>query len=247
MAVCGYLWRHFFFFSLGISCPYRQSEREERSAAFQTKEPITAGSLSALSTFSSDLYDECPCPSFNRLNAQRSWLFQSKFYDILLLSEWSGSLFMMLVISLDWMTCVWHCAQPFSYLFSIMHCIKIRAIYLFFFFFGGPQWATGGILFTWSGIKPGPSAVKVRCPNHCTTREFPTLISLNLSHLIPSSHQFWGAGHVSSPILWGERGSGRTLGWPSLACMERRALSPELVALHLVLFWQHHVYSASKN
>lgn len=119
MAVCGYLWRRFFFFSLGVSCPYRQSEREERSAAFQTKEPITAGSLSALSTFSSDLYDECPCPSFNRLNAQRSWLFQSKFYDILLLSEWSGSLFMMLVISLDWMTCVWHCAQPFSYRFSI--------------------------------------------------------------------------------------------------------------------------------
>lgn len=119
MAVCGYLWRHSFFFSLGTSCPYRQSEREERSAAFQTKEPVAAGSLSALSTISSGLCDECACPSFDRLNAQRPWLFQSKFYDILLLSEWSGSLFMMLVISLVWMTCVRHCAQPFSYLFSI--------------------------------------------------------------------------------------------------------------------------------
>ena len=90
----------------------------------------------------------------------------------------------------------------------LLLCIALRSevfIYLFFFY-GGPQWATCRILFTWSGIEPGPSAGKVRSPNHCTTREFPTLIFLNLGYLIPSSHQLWGAGHVSSPILWGEGG-----------------------------------------
>lgn len=65
-----------FFFFLP-SCPYRQPEREKRSAAFQTKEPLTARTLSALPAFSSHQHDERPRTSFNRLHAQGAWLFKS--------------------------------------------------------------------------------------------------------------------------------------------------------------------------
>lgn len=59
------------------SGPYRQPEREKRSAAFQTKEPLTARTLSALPALSSHQHDECPRSSFNRLHAQGAGLFKS--------------------------------------------------------------------------------------------------------------------------------------------------------------------------
>ena len=42
-----------------------------------------------------------------------------------------------------------------------------------FFFFFLPHCMACRILVPWSGIEPGPSAVKVWSPNHWTTREFP--------------------------------------------------------------------------
>lgn len=122
--IYGCLWislETFFLFSLGISCPYRQSEREERSAAFQTKSPLQQEASQP----------SPPSPPICMMNALVWALTDSTPRDLdysrvsfMISCFWVNdqrSLFMMLVISLDWMTCVWHCAQPFSYLFSIFH------------------------------------------------------------------------------------------------------------------------------
>ena len=44
--------------------------------------------------------------------------------------------------------------------------------YCFFFF---PRHSACGILVPWTGIEPGPSAVKAWSPNHWTARKFPIL------------------------------------------------------------------------
>ena len=46
-------------------------------------------------------------------------------------------------------------------------------------FFFSPRCAARGILVPWPGIEPGPSAVKVRSPNHWIAREFPDATSSN--------------------------------------------------------------------
>ena len=46
-------------------------------------------------------------------------------------------------------------------------------VFLFFVFFSQPCHTAYRILVTRPGIKPGPSAVKVRSPNHWTAREVP--------------------------------------------------------------------------
>lgn len=73
----------FFLFSSLISCAYWQFEREKRPAAFQTKEPFTAGTFSALPTFSSSQYDKCSHASIIWICTQRARLFQSMSYVFL--------------------------------------------------------------------------------------------------------------------------------------------------------------------
>lgn len=75
--ICWYLHNWFPWDFFPPSCPYRQPEGEKRSAAFQTKEPLTARTLSALPALSSHQHDECPRSSFNRLHAQGAGLFKS--------------------------------------------------------------------------------------------------------------------------------------------------------------------------
>ena len=62
--------------------------------------------------------------------------------------------------------------MPSTFLFLV------NTYLVFFCFFFWPRHVACGILVPWPGIKPGPPAVKARSPNHWTTREVPTYLTL---------------------------------------------------------------------
>ena len=63
-------------------------------------------------------------------------------------------------------------------------------ISLSFFLVGGLCGFTYGILVLWPGMEPVASAVKALSPNHWTTREFPTSLSVFPHHLPPSGNHY---------------------------------------------------------
>ena len=57
---------------------------------------------------------------------------------------------------------------------AVCVCVCVCIIYLFFW----PCRMACGISVPQPGIKPGPSAVRARSPNHWTAREFPYILKL---------------------------------------------------------------------
>ena len=71
---------------------------------------------------------------------------------------------------------------------------------LFFFFFGC---VACGILVPQLGIDPGPSAVRVWIPNHCSARRFPwALFKQQSSYYFLPSLSPWRTGVGRVPVLW---------------------------------------------
>ena len=62
--------------------------------------------------------------------------------------------------------------------YSLLHQHKSARVLYLFFFFSWPQWAACRILVPLLQIEHGPTAVKAWSPNHWTTREFSSFISL---------------------------------------------------------------------
>ena len=74
--------------------------------------------------------------------------------------------------------CFWCCSCPMSLLSAFTSTwekllLQTFASLCFVLFFPWPSCTTYGILVPWTGIKPKPSAMKLRTPNQWTSRKFP--------------------------------------------------------------------------
>lgn len=81
-----------------------------------------------------------------------------------------------------------------SSFFSSIFLKDISSIIYLFLIFLAMHCQTCGILLPWSRIQPRPSAVKLRSPNHWTTRKFPSIIfMIQFTHLFTNHY---GSGSV---------------------------------------------------
>ena len=76
----------------------------------------------------------------------------------------------------DWTELNWRQLRNHFFIFNLVFP------FIYFIFFSCTVWL-GGILVSWPGIEPQPSAVKTQGPNHWTVWEFPWFFKKSLAEL----------------------------------------------------------------